>query len=289
MEGTSAATALSHDVQPRLPLPPHFGSWYQASTMGFEATFPGIRGRALRSTLAIIVVMPEFAFAGAPFQTDDPLVIDVAHTDVVLFNQQTLSMSGRSGVLAAAEIHYGLAPNLEVDVGMPYAFNFPAGGSAQRGYGDTALGIKYRLIREGDTTPQVSFVPKLNLSTGNANRGLGNGGNQLFIALGVQKSSDKFQINGNGGYWINNGTDNRSYWFVGWQAQYAFTSHWQLGIELFHTSPQVVGQGPSTGFNGGGYYLIDPKNQILFSAGRGLQNAAETNRVSTYLGYQRSL
>jgi len=39
----------------------------------------------------------------------------------------------------------------------------------------------------------------------------------------------------------------------------------------------------------GGYYLIDPKNQILFSAGRGLQNAAETNRVSTYLGYQRSL
>jgi hypothetical protein len=258
--------------------------------MGFEAISLQIRARSLLSTLVILVViMPEGAFAGAPFQTDDPAVIDVAHTDVVVFNQQTLAASGRSGVLATAEIHYGLIPNLEVDIGMPYAFNFPTGDSAQRGYGDTTLEIKYRLIQEADTTPQISFVPKLNLSTGNANRGLGNGGNQIFIALALQKNNDKFQMNGNGGYWINNGSDNRNFWFLGWQAQYAFTSHWQLGIEIFHTSPQVVDQGSSTGFNVGGYYLIDPKNQILFSAGKGLQNAAETNRVSTYLGYQHSL
>jgi hypothetical protein len=257
--------------------------------MGFEAIFPQIRSRFLLSMLAILVTMPEGAFAGAPFQTDDPAVIEVAHTDVVVFNQQTLSASGRSGVLAAVEIHYGLIPNLEVDIGMPYAFNFPTGGSAQRGYGDTTLEIKYQLLPEAATTPQLSFVPKLNLSTGNANRGLGNGGNQLFLALALQKSSDKFQTNGNGGYWLNNGPDNRNYRFLGWQAQYAFTSHLQLGIEIFHTSPQVVGQGSSTGFNGGGYYLFDSKNQILFSAGRGLQNAAEQNRVSTYLGYQHSL
>jgi hypothetical protein len=257
--------------------------------MGFQAIFPKTCRRSLLTMLAILVVTPGGALAGAPFQTDDPAVIDVAHADVLVFSQQTLGGSGRSGVLAGAEIHYGLIPNLEVDIGMPYSFNFPTGDSAQRGYGDTTLEIKYRLIQEADTTPQVSFVPKLDLSTGNANRGLGNGGNQLFIAVALQKSRDKFQMNGNGGYWINNGPDNRSYWFLGWQAQYAFTSHWQLGIEIFHTSPQVVGQGPSTGFNGGGYYLFDSKNQILFSAGRGLQNAAEQNRVSTYLGYQHSL
>jgi len=254
------------------------------------AIYPRIRNRSLLSALLSLVVMePEVALAGAPFQTDDPAVIDVGHTDILVFNQQTLAASGRSGALAAAEVHYGLIPNLEVDLSMPYNFNFPAGGGAQRGYGDTTLGIKYRLIQEADTTPQLSFVPRLNLSTGNANRGLGNGGDQLFIALALQKSNGKFQMNGNGGYWINNGPDNRSYWFLGWQAQYSFTSHWQLGIELFHTSPQAAGQGPSTGFNGGGYYVIDPKNQILFSAGRGVQNARETNRVSTYLGYQCSL
>ena len=257
--------------------------------MGFEVISLQICGRCLCSSLAILVMMPESAFAGAPFQTDDPAVIDVAHTDIVVFNQQTLAASGRSGALAAAEIHYGLMPNLEVDIGMPYNFNFPTEGRAERGYGDTTLALKYRLMQESDTTPQVSFLPKLNLSTGNADRGLGNGGDQLLLALALQKNSGKLQMNVHGGYWINNGPDNRNYGFLGCQVQYAFTSHWQLGIEIFHTSPQVVGQGPSTGFNVGGNYLFDRKNQILFSAGKGLQNEAETNRLSTYLGYQHSL
>src|SRR6476660_2507463 len=77
----------------------------------------------------------------------------------------------------------------------------------------------------------ASYRSSIYLSTGNANRGLGNGGNQVFIALAMQKTNGKFQMNGNGGYWINNGPYNRSYWFLGWQAQYPFTSHWQLGIE----------------------------------------------------------
>jgi hypothetical protein len=171
-----------------------------------DVIFLRIRSRSLFSTLAILVAMiAENAFAGAPFQTDDPAVLDVGHSDVLVFNQQTLAASGRSGALAAAEIHYGLLPNLEVDLSMPYNFNFPAGGGAQRGYGDTTLGIKYRMIQEADTTPQLSFVPKLNLSTGNADRGLGNGGDQLFIALALQKSDGRFQMNGNGGYWVNHG------------------------------------------------------------------------------------
>jgi hypothetical protein len=270
-------------------LPSRLGLCYESTQMRFQIIFPRIHGCCLISALAILAMMPESAFAGAPFQTDDPVVIDVAHTDIVVFNQQTLAASGRSGTLAGVEIHYGPIPNLEVDLGMPYNFDFPTDGSAQRGYGDTTLALKYRLIQESDTKPQVSFLPKLNLSTGNADRGLGNGGDQLFLALALQKNSGKLQMNVHGGYWINNGAENRNYWFLGWQAQYAFTSHWRLGIEVFHTSPQVVGQGRETGFNVGGYYLFDSKNQVLFSAGKGLQNAAETNRVSTYLGYQRSL
>jgi hypothetical protein len=59
-----------------------------------------------------------------------------------------------------------------------------------------------------------------------------------------------------------------------------------LGAEIFHTTGQVVNQGASTGFNVGGFYNFDEHNHLLFSAGKGLQNAAETNRVSTYAGYQ---
>jgi hypothetical protein len=38
--------------------------------------------------------------------------------------------------------------------------------------------------------------------------------------------------------------------------------------------------------HGEGYYNLDEHNHVLFSAGKGLQNAAQTNRVSTYVGYQ---
>src|SRR5205807_2175127 len=43
-----------------------------------------------------------------------------------------------------------------------------------------------------------------------------------------------------------------------------------------------------TEFNAGGYYILDDRNQVLFSIGKGLQNATQTNRVSSYVGYQLS-
>lgn len=85
---------------------------------------------------------------------------------------------------------------------------------------------------------------------------------------------------------FDNGKDNRDHWFFGWQAQYQLSDHVTLGGEIFHTTEQTVGLGASTGFNVGGLYNIDEHNHLLFSVGKGLQKAAQTNRVSSYLGYQ---
>ena len=50
----------------------------------------------------------------------------------------------------------------------------------------------------------------------------------------------------------------------------------------------MAAQRGSAGFNVGGYYLLDERDQALFSLGRGLSNVHETNRVSAYVGYQHS-
>lgn len=89
-----------------------------------------------------------------------------------------------------------------------------------------------------------------------------------------------------GGYWFSSNADIENYWFRGWQAQYQFSEKLALGSEAFHSTQQVAGQGASSGFNVGGFYNFDEHHHLLFSAGKVLQNAAETNRVSTYLGYQ---
>jgi hypothetical protein len=234
----------------------------------------------------LLALLPVDGRCGAPFATDDPSTVADRHVELLAFYQNTLAAAGRSGSAPGLELHFGAADGLELDVIPQVAFSTPAGEGTRRGYGDTTFGLKYRLFPESDARPLVSLVPKFVLQTGNADRGLGNGGNQVFLALAAQKTYGSFQTYGNAGYWINNGAGNRNYWFLGWQAQYQLSHAWIVGAEIFHTSAQFSGQPSSTGFNVGGYYVFDPHSQLLFSMGRGLQNAGETNRVSAYLGFQ---
>jgi len=48
----------------------------------------------------------------------------------------------------------------------------------------------------------------------------------------------------------------------------------------------LIGGFDTTGFNLGGQFDFDEHNHLLFSAGRGFQNAAQTNLLSWYLGRQ---
>lgn len=238
--------------------------------------------------LAPLLALPIDARCGPPFATDDPGTTARGHVELLLFYQSTLGAAGRSGDLPGLEAHFGVLDGVEFDVVPALAFSTPAGASTQHGYGDTTLALKWRLVEESENLPLVTLVPKYTIDTGNSGRGLGNGGSQVFLALAAQKSAGSFQTYGNAGYWINNGTSNRNYWFVGGVAQYHFSDRWIFGGEVFYTSPPTQAQSASIGFNVGGYYVFDPRVQLLFSAGRGLKNAAETNRVSVYLGSQLS-
>jgi len=232
-----------------------------------------------------LAVMPAIAQGGAPFRTDDPVVIAPGHFEFLPFYAQTLAASGRSGALPALEIHYGALDRVELDLAVQQAFNTPSGARTQYGFGDTVIGIKYQIAKEAESVPMVGFVPKVVLPTGNSERGLGNGGSQIFVPLWLQKSIGNFTTYGGGGYFFNNGAGNRNYWFFGWEAQYQFSDRWTLGGEVFHSTAQTDTQPASTGFSLGGFYRIDDASQLLFSIGKGIQNAAQTNRITTYIGY----
>ena len=80
-----------------------------------------------------------------------------------------------------------------------------------------------------------------------------------------------------------------------------------LGVELFHQTPNAIGGmgstgfssgtlfhqpsseigvTQSTGFNIGGINDFTNNYHLLFSFGRGLQHAKETNEFSWYIGFQ---
>lgn len=231
---------------------------------------------------------PISAQCGAPFQTDDPGVLAGGHVDLLAFYQSTLAADARSGNAPGVELHVGVTDRAEIDVASSLAFSTTSDNGARHGYGDTTLGLKYVLVPETDRLPLVSLVPKITLATGNADRGLGNGGTRVLVGVAAQKGAGTFVTYGNVAYVVNEGSGSRDFWFAGWEAQRQLSDRWIVGAELFASGAQVVGQRGSAGFNVGGYYVLDERDQALFSLGRGLSNVHATNRVSAYVGYQRS-
>ena len=218
--------------------------------------------------------------------TDDPEPTEYLHHEVYLAFQQTRTVSGRTGTLPQLEYNYGAAPDLQLGINLPLAFNNPMDGSHQSGLGDIVVSAKYRFLQETQTCPMAAIFPSVTTRTGNADKGLGSGATKVFIPVWVQKSWGDWQSYGGGGYLIDQGTGAKNHWFLGWQLQKQVFASLTLGGEIFHATEAAPGEGATSGFNLGGMYHFDEQNHLLFTAGKGLTNVASTNQFSSYIGYQ---
>src|SRR5579872_2162706 len=102
------------------------------------------------------------SFAGPPFLTDDPVPEDYQDLDVYLFSTTTQTTDSTDIEAPAVELDYGLIPNLEVDITVPYVAYLSKRSSEElsgHGFGDAQLAMMYRFIQETDSHPQVSFGP----------------------------------------------------------------------------------------------------------------------------------
>jgi len=232
---------------------------------------------------------PSSVMAGPPFRTDDPEPVEYRHWEFYVFSAATHVRGDTSGTLPGFELNYGAAPDLQLHLVAPIAFDKPSGEAWQSGYGDTEFGVKYRFIQEDEegSRPMVGVFPMVEAPTGDKGRGLGSGHTRVFLPMWIQKSFGTWQTYGGGGYWINTGDANRNYWFAGWQVQRQITDQLTLGGEIFHQTADTVGGSGSTGFDLGGFYDVTENHHLLFSAGRGaFRNANDTNEFSYYLAYQ---
>ena len=247
-----------------------------------------MRVTAILSALCALAIFANPAEAGPPFVTDDPVPVDLGHWEVYGFSAATSVHGGTAGTLFGTEINYGAAPNLQLHMIVPLAFDKADGAGMRTGPGDIELGAKYRLVDSGeaDWWPQIGIFPLVEVPTGSATRGLGGGRFREYLPVWLQKDFGRWTSYGGGGYWVNPGPGNRNYWFVGWLLQRQVTAHLALGAEIFHQTADSTGGRDTTGFNAGGVYDFNAHYHLLFSAGRGLQNAAAANEVSCYVAIQ---
>lgn len=250
---------------------------------------PSIRlRRQLLPLLCSALAIGNPAWAGPPFRTDDPEPVAYRHWEIYGFSAATHLHGDTAGILPGVEINYGAAPNLQLHIVAPLAFDKPSGNGMQYGRGDTEFGIKYRFIQEDEEgwRPQVGIFPQIEAPTGDADRNLGTGHTRQFLPVWLQKSFGDWTTYGGGGYWFNPGAPNKNYWFYGWLLQRKITNNLILGGEIFHQTAGTIEDKDSTGFNLGGIYDLTENYHLLFSAGRGMQNANPTNEFSYYMAFQ---
>jgi hypothetical protein len=244
------------------------------------------------SLLLCLVSVP--AWAGPPFQTDDPQPIDFRNYEFYTFANAdgTRVEMDASGAL---EFNWGALPNVHLHIIVPLSAVVPSNnpsfapagvGPNAVGLGDIETGIKYRFIQETKHRPMVGTFVMFELPTGSAPRGLGVGKTWYKVPLWVQKSSGPWTAYGGGGETIfNNVPGYRNFPFAGALVQRDIGKKFTLGAELFYHGPEGLATAQTrhaTMLDVGGYYKIREESfQLLYCYGHTVEGQNETY---AYLG-----
>ena len=223
-----------------------------------------------------VMTLPATAFAGPPFLTDDPEPVPFKHWETYLFSTVDDTRKQTDAAGPAFEFNVGALPNLQVHLVVPMAYASPEGGPRNYGLGDIEFGIKYCFIQETDHRPMVGIFPMLEIPSGDADRGLGNGRAWWRLPLWLQKSWGPWTTYGGGGYAINSASNQRNYYFGGWLLQRDFGEKLTLGGEIFAQGKSSNDTRSFAAFNLGGYFKITPNFQLLFSVGHNLAGGRHT-------------
>lgn len=222
------------------------------------------------------------ALAGPPFLTDDPAPIPYRHKEFYLFSTYDKAADGTSVQAPSIEFNYGFAPDFMLHVVLPYTLFSPDMGPVGRGLGDTELGVMYQFVHETATTPAIGTFPFIEVPTGNAARGTGNGQVWYRIPVWASKRFGFWTLTGGGGYVINHAPGARNYGFGGVLVQRPVGSRLTLGGEMFTQQADSEDGAGSTFVTFGGYYGMGFCGcQLLFDVGH---TVAGASHAIGYLG-----
>lgn len=226
---------------------------------------------------------------GPPFQTDDPVPVDLHHYEFYVFGSADGTPVEMDSVGPAFEFNWGAIPRVQLHVILPFGVvaprnnpvYFPNGtGPTEFGLTDGEVGAKIAFIKESKYVPQIGTFTMFEIPTGNADKGLGVDRLWYKVPIWLQKNIGKWTLDGGAGYTINPQGGFRNYPFTGWLVKKELNERLELGAEIFahgsegRAAAQTQG---STMFDVGGYYHFKqhPGEQFLFCYGHSVAGQTE--------------
>ena len=229
----------------------------------------------LRLSLLLLLLGPMAAWAGPPYLTDDPDPIDYQTYEII--PAYTLDRAGDGEEIAGpvADFNYGIAPDMHLNIGPGWVHTLPDHGPSESGLGDTRVALKWRFHKESADSPEIAIYPAVELPTGNASRGLGNGQAWYQFPIWFGKGwGGGWSSYWGAGWTLNRAAGQRDYFYGGWQLQKQLSGDWNLGGEVYSQASGAVGSPGWTALNLGGGYKLSPQASLIFSFGHSFAGAS---------------
>jgi hypothetical protein len=237
--------------------------------------------RLLRLSPFVLLLWPLWANAGPPFLTDDPDPIDYRTFEAIPNYNLDRAADGNTVAGPGLDFNYGIHPDMHLNLGPGLVREEPAQGTSAYGFSDTRVALKWRFVHESEDMPEIAIYPAVELPTGSARRGLGNGQVWYQFPVWLEKNWGPWSSYGGGGWTLNRAPGQRDYFYGGWQAQRNFDSGSFLGGEIYSQGTSADGVGGYTALNLGGGYAFDKHAVLIFSGGHTFAGASH---LFLYLG-----
>lgn len=226
---------------------------------------------------------------GPPYQTDDPVPVDLHHYEFYIFGGVDGTTAEIDSTGPAFEFNWGALPRVQLHAILPWGVVAPSnnpvylpGGQGPDAFGltDMELGAKIAFIKEGKRMPQIGSFTMFEMPTGNYNKGLGVGKVWYKLPIWLQKNEGKWLFDSGGGYQVVPQTGYRDFPYTGWLVKRELSEQWELGAEVFYHGPEGIAAAQtesSTMIDVGGYYHFkhNTNEQILFCYGHSIVGQTE--------------
>ena len=214
------------------------------------------------------------AMGSPPLITDDTGTAPAGHFEFNLGCNTERRPGLRLSEVPAFDVNYGLGEGVHFNLALPWLRLGEDGSSAQQGFGNSTLGVKWRLVDGGEKGLSVSVFPKLefnNPGSSSADHGLVEHGTRGSLPVQFQHTFGPLTLVGQLGREFGAGGDG---WSYGVSAGRQVTDKVEIGVELAGGASGGLHRS-SLSANLGLTVALSEHCSLVFAVGRELHNHDE--------------
>jgi hypothetical protein len=216
----------------------------------------------LLAALALGAASP--ALAGPPYLTDDPIPTDTGHWEIYGF----AAGEGRKSTIDADsgfDLNYGPVKGVQLTATLPLSFSREPSEGWRAGTGDVELGVKYRFLDDEKDGISAAIFPRAILPTASHSP---DEKTRFLLPLWIGKDfPGGTSLFGGGGYEINPGPGNRSFWEAAIALTHDVSDKVSLGVEATRQGPDTDGGTAQTRAGVGSIIKLSDHYALLMSGG----------------------